>query len=817
MPGTVDSPDDVASVDPIATAPPPVPTRIVRPEDIAVNNTNRSSIAHSIARGGARAMGDMDQFASNIARIVGADKISKATGDEAKRREQELSDDEKTGGGARTTGQKIAEGAVGGIGSAIPYLATEGPLGAGAMAAVQNLHKGPAEAIKSGIMAAVGAKVLGALGNKAASLINTIPEARAIPDVVKRALAGGTATGAMALGTGSDPIDATSQAITGSVMGATQGKQARESKNAKLSARPQIDNVKSGFGFTTAPPRSPSQSKALSVRTPPGALTSAAPIEVNYQGGLQPASNFTANPPQGFTINNEGTPIPPSLLSGAVQATPPYQQPAADVQPQKQLAAPVAGTGLGVVPIPESPSKEVVPAGPLNADRTGKELQPASNFEANKSQNFTMPEDEAPAVVKQLAGEVQKLGFTTASGMQGAAPKETVKEEPAAKSSAPSEPDPNAPRPGEAERAWQPGDPIPASNVPVRIATGDISADPSRFQYKMDAIGKGGTTDEFRGVKKWDNDAAGRLLVWHDPADGKTYVVNGHHRLEMAQRLGAPDLTATFIDAPNATEARARGALTNIKDNKGTSVDAAKVFRDYGFTPEEMEQAGINPASKISREGMSLSGLSDQLFSRVVNGELLPSHGAVIGDLLRGDHVSQKEVVDYLKRKDKQGTRYNTAQIESIIKTVLRTNAATGGETVNRDINQPGLFGEDTIDKNFIGERAQIEDEIRTKLRGDKKLFGLVGKEGVANKLEGAGNSINTSGNRQLSSEASQVLEYYDKLVDKSGPVDEALISAAKDVAKGSTVPEAAEKAYGKVREEVARLLGGRAASEKGK
>ncbi|HSW49805.1 MAG TPA: hypothetical protein VLH09_06490, partial [Bryobacteraceae bacterium] len=82
----------------------------------------------------------------------------------------------------------------------------------------------------------------------------------------------------------------------------------------------------------------------------------------------------------------------------------------------------------------------------------------------------------------------------------------------------------------------------------VRMRTSDIARDPERFQFKREAIGKGGTTDEFRQTKKWNENLAGIVSVWLDPKDGKTYVVNGHHRLELAERLGVPDLNVRYIE-----------------------------------------------------------------------------------------------------------------------------------------------------------------------------------------------------------------------------------------------------------------------------
>ena len=359
-------------------------------------------------------------------------------------------------------------------------------------------------------------------------------------------------------------------------------------------------------------------------------------------------------------------------------------------------------------------------------------------------------------------------------------------------------------RPAEGARPWEHSDPVPPERVPVLMKTSEINADPKRFQYKADAIGKGGTTDEFRSVTHWDPSSAGNLQVWRDPADGKVYVTNGHHRLEMANRLGVDEIPVQFIDAPDATAARIRGALTNIRDGKGTSIDAAKIFRDGGITPEEMAREGISPEGKVSKEGIALSGLSDRAFQKVVDGSLLPAHGAVIGEKLRGQTATQDSMIDWLK---KQKVRYNANEIGDIAEQWKRFEE-NGPASVREDNPQGSMFDEDVAQKNYFGEKAQIQEEIRSKLRGDKKLFGLLGKQTVADKLEGAGkNVIDAEGNQGVATKAAQILEVYSKLVNKAGGMENIITDAARKVAEGMSVSDATADAYPRISAEIERIL----------
>jgi len=182
----------------------------------------------------------------------------------------------------------------------------------------------------------------------------------------------------------------------------------------------------------------------------------------------------------------------------------------------------------------------------------------------------------------------------------------------------------------------------------------EIEADPKRFQYKL--LGehtKTGEVGSLSGVQKYDPDLAGIVQVWHDPADGKTYVVNGHNRLALAKRLGAEKVAVRYLDVPDAKTARATGALTNIAESKGDALDAAKFFRDSGISREDLQRKGIPMREKIAQDGLALSKLDDSLFRKTIDGELSIGRAAIIGGSGL-DHAQQRDLV---KLVDKQGKR----------------------------------------------------------------------------------------------------------------------------------------------------------------
>ena len=166
--------------------------------------------------------------------------------------------------------------------------------------------------------------------------------------------------------------------------------------------------------------------------------------------------------------------------------------------------------------------------------------------------------------------------------------------------------------------------------------------------------GSHGVTDEMKGVKTWNPESAGVISVWKDPENGKTYVINGHHRLDLANKLGVGKVTARYLDAPDAATARMKGAITNIAEGRGTAIDAAKVFRETGDSHETIAKAGIPLTEAKAKQGSDMAGLSDHLFKKVVDREIPVGRAALIGG--SGLNEAQQKTV-YEQALKRQGQR----------------------------------------------------------------------------------------------------------------------------------------------------------------
>ncbi len=315
--------------------------------------------------------------------------------------------------------------------------------------------------------------------------------------------------------------------------------------------------------------------------------------------------------------------------------------------------------------------------------------------------------------------------------------------------------------------------------------------DAPRFQFKAN-VGQGGAGEELRDVTKYDPEKAGVVAVWKDPANGQTYVVNGHHRVELAQRTGAPEMAVRYLDAENAQQARTKGALINIAEGRGESTDAAKVFRDSGMTQEDLAAQGVSIKGKIAKEGMGISKLAQPIFDDVIDGSLTPARGAVIGTGIER-HADQKAVYDLIKQQEKGGRRLTNDQVEELIRLNNRTPTKTESTADNA---QGSMFGIEEMTRSLLPEKSVVSDYIRKQLGTDKKLFGAVGNEAAAARLGEGGNVINAAANAEVAERANRGGMLYDKLSSKAGPLDGILDRAAQQIANGENANDAKQQAY---------------------
>lgn len=328
---------------------------------------------------------------------------------------------------------------------------------------------------------------------------------------------------------------------------------------------------------------------------------------------------------------------------------------------------------------------------------------------------------------------------------------------------------------------------------------GKVHFDPDRFQYKLAAQGSHGVTDALGDVEKWDSVMAGSISLWRDPANGKTYVVNGHHRLDLAKRLGVGKIKGQLIDAPDAKTARGMGALVNIAEGRGTATDAAKFFRDTGITPEALKSRGVSLREHTATQGLAMAGLSDRAFKRVVDGGLTTNRAAIVG----GSGLSHEQQDQLLKVLDKPR---NAKLTDGTVRNMTDEARAAG----SRSKKTVDLFGSSDAEEALFVHRAKAADKIGRELAADKKLFGLVSKSKAADKLAERGRStIDREQTGQVSAESAAVLGLFQQLKNRHPGVSRALNQAAEQIADGRPEKEVLNATRAKVSAVLKRILSG--------
>ena len=328
----------------------------------------------------------------------------------------------------------------------------------------------------------------------------------------------------------------------------------------------------------------------------------------------------------------------------------------------------------------------------------------------------------------------------------------------------------------------------PKMGKAYNVSPDEIIADPNRFQFKLNTSGPSGTGDELKGIGKWNADLAGVISVWKDPADGKTYVVNGHHRLELSKRLKAGKIAVRYLDAGSATEARGKGALINIAEGRGTAVDAAKFMRDTGTTVDDFANEGVSLRGKVAADAATLTALSDPLFSRVARGSLDTDRAIAIASNLP-DHDAQAALVEHIeKQEDRTGREYSPKVVAEAAK-----EAAITAKTTEKTSN---LFGDEENEKSLVMPRAELKAHIRGELSKEIRDYQAVASQRRADRVSGEGNILNISANKAAADKAENAADTFNRLSGYKGELSDILNEEAVhyDAAKSQKDREAIRK-----------------------
>ncbi len=304
----------------------------------------------------------------------------------------------------------------------------------------------------------------------------------------------------------------------------------------------------------------------------------------------------------------------------------------------------------------------------------------------------------------------------------------------------------------------------------------DVHVDPARFQYKL-GVDAAGVTPELSQVRTWNPDFAGVVLAWPDPEqDDKLFAVNGHHRRELASRLGVRSLAVRVLEAPDATSARAVGALVNVAEGRGTAIDAANFMRQYRVDAAALEQRGVSLKGSMAHDAQSLSSLSERSFARVVLGSLGVNRALDVARHL-GNPERQDLLFDLLERRETSGAAIPPRVVEEMAREMAIS--PEGHQPIQKD-----LFGGSSLAEPLFVPRAEIKSYVRAALAQEANDYAAVASTRRAERLAGTGNVLAVESNRQSAQRASRLSEIFHLLGNRTGPISEAINAAAVALAE---------------------------------
>lgn len=173
----------------------------------------------------------------------------------------------------------------------------------------------------------------------------------------------------------------------------------------------------------------------------------------------------------------------------------------------------------------------------------------------------------------------------------------------------------------------------------VKVKTSSIKVDPSRFQFKSNTEKKTGVDKSNVIGGEYDPVTAGTIYLWEDK-HGNKYVVNGHHRLFLANSQKIPYIRADIdreIDGVTEREARTKGALMNIRDGQGQVKDYVDFIKEENIDRKTAEKQGILSRTK-GRAGFNIATKAgNTLYPAYKAGQVTDAQAETIANIADGD------------------------------------------------------------------------------------------------------------------------------------------------------------------------------------
>ena len=288
-----------------------------------------------------------------------------------------------------------------------------------------------------------------------------------------------------------------------------------------------------------------------------------------------------------------------------------------------------------------------------------------------------------------------------------------------------------------------------------------IDVQPQVMQFKAAGVlNKSGVSGELiRKAPEFDQKLAGPIQVWRNPETNRLTVVNGHNRLWLAKKSGRLDIAVEEISARDAADARTQGAMRNIAEGHGESVDIAKLMRDANITPEDLAtKYNLDVGTAKTATGIELSRLPSELFTKVIDGEIVPDRGAALGSIEGLDDSIIREVA-------KEGKGWSAPKLREAMKIAANAIVTTGEEGFLKDLGM-------SVKNSDFKKRAAVNQYAKNVLKNEIRALRAVAKGGKSQEIiEAAGNIVNVEGSRGALDEAAILSQRFNEVALNAGPV----------------------------------------------
>jgi len=274
-----------------------------------------------------------------------------------------------------------------------------------------------------------------------------------------------------------------------------------------------------------------------------------------------------------------------------------------------------------------------------------------------------------------------------------------------------------------------------------------IEHDPELKNFKRMANKKTGVVIPIHS-DKYERMGTAPIVIW-ERLDGRTVIVTGRHRLDLAKRLGEqtiPSQIVTEAEGFTLAMAKAFDAESNIRDEQGSVEDYVTYFRFSGISESDARAKGLLGRTKGSAGFAIANYASEGLYSLYMAGDITETRAAVIATVGRGKPWLQAEGIKVAKNKN--------MSIDSLASYLEVAGMETSGGMGDVD----GGFGEDDWFKNDADAIAQ------------QKRWLSMG-EAVANRMAELRNEERLL-NAGIKSGGASAKEYLEKYGSRSGDIE---------------------------------------------